>query len=219
MAPTAPPLDQLVAAVEAAVPTVGEAHQGLAVTLYRTLAEGAPVSVATLAERSGVSEQEVAAALRSSAGVYYDGAGQVIGFNGLDLRETAHGLRVDGRQLYTWCAWDPLFIAPLLGREAEVTSICPVTGQPVRLEVGPDGVGAVSPPETVVSFLLPEACADEACRGQNLISSFCHFVLFFASEDAGRQWVSEHSGTFLLSVEEAFELGRRHVRALLGSGS
>lgn len=217
MAPTAPPLDQLVAALEAAVPFVGESDQGLAVTLYRSLAEGAPVSIVTLAERSGLSEQEVAAALRSSAVVYYDGAGQVVGFLGLDLREMAHGLRVDGRQLYTWCAWDPLFITPVLGREAEVTSTCPVTGQPVRLEVGPEAVRSVSPEETVVSFRVPEACAGEACPGQDLISSFCHFVLFFASEDAGERWVSEHPGTFLLSVEEAFEVGRRHVRALLGS--
>ena len=41
-----------------------------------------------------------------------------------------------------------------------------------------------------------------------MIESFCHRVLFFASEEAGRSWAAEHEGTTLLSVQEAFELGR-----------
>ena len=44
--------------------------------------------------------------------------------------------------------------------------------------------------------------------GVDVIESFCHFVHFFSSRDAGETWTAEHDGTFLLSLEEAFELGR-----------
>jgi len=56
---------------------------------------------------------------------------------------------------------------------------------------------------SVVSFLLPDRAFDA-----DVIQSFCHFVYFFASREAGEAWTSEHPGTFLLSLEEAFELGR-----------
>jgi transposase InsO family protein len=38
---------------------------------------------------------------------------------------------------------------------------------------------------------------------------FCHHVLFFASPEAGSQWVDEHPGTFLLGLADAFDVGRR----------
>ena len=59
----------------------------------------------------------------------------------------------------------------------------------------PDGV--------VVSFLSPERRFDG-----NVITSFCHFVHFFASRQGGEQWVERHPGTFLLSLPDAIELAR-----------
>jgi hypothetical protein len=46
-----------------------------------------------------------------------------------------------------------------------------------------------------------------------VIQGFCHFVHFFVSEVAGKTWTERHPGTFLLSLAEAFELGRK-VNAL-----
>jgi hypothetical protein len=34
-------------------------------------------------------------------------------------------------------------------------------------------------------------------------------VLYFAAEEAGRRWIAAHPGTFLLSVQQAFEVGRQ----------
>ncbi len=35
---------------------------------------------------------------------------------GLAIAETKHRLEVDGRALYTWCAWDSLFLPEILQR-------------------------------------------------------------------------------------------------------
>ena len=69
--------------------------------------------------------------------------------------------------------------------------------------VSPGGVLETSHLAAIVSFLLPNRDFDA-----DVIQSFCHFVHFFASAEAGQDWTAEHPGTFLLSLEEAFELGR-----------
>ena len=42
-----------------------------------------------------------------------------------------------------------------------------------------------------------------------MIQGFCHFVLFFTTRETGERWVAEHDGTFLLSVDDAYEVERR----------
>lgn len=54
------------------------------------------------------------------------------------------GLR--GRKLFTWCAWDPLFLAPMLGTDARAEGSCPLSGRPVTFSVGPGGVADLGPP-------------------------------------------------------------------------
>ena len=44
-----------------------------------------------------------------------------------------------------------------------------------------------------------------------------HYVLFFTAAEAGpARWVGVHPGTFLLSLADAFELGRRFNALRLG---
>jgi alkylmercury lyase len=114
-----------------------------------------------------------------------------------------HRLEVDGRELFAWCAWDTLFLPGVLGATARVRSRCPTTGETISLVVSPERVVETSHPDAVVSFLLPDRDFDA-----DVIQSFCHFVHLFASPEAGHAWTAEHPGTFLLSLEEAFELGR-----------
>lgn len=209
---TAPTVDKLVEALNSASRPLEVAEQRLAVVLYRTLAEGRPVAAVELARRTDRSVEEVTATLDDWPNVFHDQHRQVIAFWGLALPEMAHRLEVAGRVLHAWCAFDPLFIGPLLGEQARVESTCPVTAQPVSLTVTPDGVTDVSPAEAVVSFLVPTRPWDD-----DVIQSFCHHVLYFASEEAGRRWIATHPGTFLLSVEQAFEVGRRFDLSRFGA--
>lgn len=98
---------------------------------------------------------------------------------------------------------DTLFVTEVLGIDTQVSSADPTTGERVRLAVTPAGVTEVHPQTTVVSFLLPDGPF-----GADAVQGFCHYVHFFASEQSALRWTAEHPGTFLLSVDEAFELGR-----------
>jgi len=189
-----------------------ERAQRVQLALFRLLAEGAPVDPDRLAVRSALPGSEVHELLERWHGVHYDKAGRIVAFQGLSVVEAPHRLRVDGRELYAWCAWDTLFLPGLIGHPADIESSCPATGATVTLHVGPGGPSAVSPPDAALSFIRPGASF-----GQDTIASFCRFVHFFASPEAARQWTRRHPGTFDISIEQGFEIGRRSNAAQLGT--
>jgi len=86
-----------------------------------------------------------------------------------------------------------------------IESTSPTQGDTVTLKVTPDGVEQVDPTDACMSFLLP----DPAAIQKDVINTFCHFVHFFPSRQAGERWIGEHQGTFLLSIEEASVVARR----------
>ncbi len=100
----------------------------------------------------------------------------------------------------------------ILGKTAHVESACSTTGEKIVLTVSPDQVMDVSPSGAVVSFLTPHTPFDA-----HVVMTFCHYVLFFTSDDAGAEWTATHENTFLLSMAEAFEIGRLTNRARYGS--
>src|SRR5438876_8002905 len=132
----------------------------LGLEVYRQLARGEPVLRLSLAEALDVPTHDVDELLghpNLKSLTYSDNDGRIIGFGGLAVREMPHRFKVDGRTLYTWCAWDSLFIPVILGLEAEVESPAPGSAAHVCLRVAPDRVKDVQPGSAVMSFLLPTA--------------------------------------------------------------
>lgn len=170
--------------------------------LLRELARGHPVTVEDLARVSGRGVAEVRDGLGGLSDTEYDQHGAVVG-HGITLRETPHRFTVDDRVLYTWCALDTLIFPTVLGRPAQVVSPTPGSGEPVTLSVDPAaGVTALDPATAVVSVLIPDD------GGSGVRASFCDQVHFFATLDTAHGWLAEHPGGVVLSVADAFELGR-----------
>jgi alkylmercury lyase len=180
-------------------------EQQVSVQLYRLLAVGEPVSRQKVAQSLKLSEDAVNQILDRWPGVYFDEGDRIIGYWGLALPKMAHRFAVNGQTLYTWCAWDGLFLPQILESTARVESRCPVTGEAIRLTVTPEGVRQLDPPGAVMSFVTP----DQAKVRENVILNFCHYVYFFASTRAGSRWISENPGTFLLTLDDAYYLGRK----------
>ena len=210
---TTPPLADLANLLVGAMLRLEPGDQQLALALYRWLARGEPVTPTALADALGRDDSDVTDTLGRWPGVFRTDDGRIDSFWGLAIPEMSHRLRIDGRELYTWCAWDALFIPQLIGRTAEVESRSPVDGELVRLVVDPERVREVAPESAVVSMLSPAEAFD-----YRVIMRFCNFVHFFPSSVAGTRWVAEHPGTFLLSVPEAHELGRIVNGERLGAG-
>jgi alkylmercury lyase len=206
-----PTLDRYWAQLESELLPFSPEEQRAAVALYQELAKGQGVDADQMAQVLGVSPSEGRALLEREsikAFTYSDQQGRVLGFGGLAVAQMQHRFEVDGRPLWTWCAWDSLFISEILGRPARVESHDPESGEVVRLLVSPDGIKSAEPKEAVVSFLLPERGGFRTSAA-NVMANFCHFVFFFASRSSGERWMAKHPGTFLYSLDEAFNLAKR----------
>ncbi len=195
------------------LPTVSEEEKRVGLEIYRQLALGQPVQRVGLAEALRLPLAAVEEVLRRTnlkSLTYADAEGRILGFGGLAIREMPHRFTVAGRTLYTWCAWDSLFLPAILGVEAEVDSPAPDGAARVRLHVAPDGVKRVRPETAVMSFLLPSA---QIFQGDALkaITNFCHYIFFFADRQSADRWTTDHPETLVISVSDAFELGRRMV--------
>jgi alkylmercury lyase len=168
----------------------------LARALLRALAKGEPVGGAALT-----------AAAERWPNVERDEHGRVVAFSGLSLTPSAHRFTIGSRQMYTWCAWDTLFLPALLNQRARVQSNCPVTGTPVRLTVEQSGVRDVDPEDVWMSFPPPGTASTADITG-----TFCCHVHFLAGRAAADQWLSRHPEATVLSLPDAFELGRLATR-------
>ena len=200
---------ELADAVTAAFPTLDAGEQRLALGLYRLLLRGKPVTPSDLASEVGADPADVEAALKRWPGVFRDRKGRIVGFWGLSIRAMPHRMSTSEGDITTWCAMDPLIIAPLVTEAARVESNDPVSGEPISLTVTPHGVTDLQPASTMVSMLSPEGAFTN-----DVVQSFCHFVHFFGSDKSGQEWVADHPGTFLLTVDEAFDMANRFGPAL-----
>jgi len=154
-------LESLSVGLAGIFPGLDEDTRVLALTLYRRLASGEPVSPHDLAAALSRPVEAVRTVLEAWPGVHWD-QGRVVAFRGLSLRETQHHFQLPGqegqspRRLFTWCAWDTLFLPQVLGEPAHVVSPCPVTGEEIRLEVTPEAIAASSHPQAFLTLPTPD---------------------------------------------------------------
>ena len=186
----------------------------LVVRALHKIATGEPLTPASLRESArdlDDPDDRVAAVTRMAE---FDTEGQIIGVLGLSQGDHPHQFTVAGRPLATWCAWDTLFLAPLLGEPATVWSRDPETGTAIEVRVSPEG--ATGPDGTVVSIVFPEvdeAGQWDAARAQEL---FCSLVHFFEDRSSAERWFAERNvPAAFLSLDEAFRLGQMRFGVLI----
>jgi alkylmercury lyase len=179
----------------------------LAPHAVRLLAEGQPVELEQMAAAAGWSVQEVDAALDEQTSAERDDQGRLVGL-ALTLRPTSHHFTVDGRTLYAWCATDTLMFPVILGRPGIVDSTCPHTGQPIHIELTPEGIERLNPPDAVVSAVRPTGTLAD------VRTATCELGHFYSSPAAAARWADEHPDGYILPVDEAFRLDRRVITQL-----
>ena len=206
-----PTTDDLKAALASAAPDLGEADQRIAVAVYRLLAEGEPVTAAAIAEASEAAEAEVETRLEVWPGVFLDEDRRVVGFWGLAISELPHRITVGGRQLYAWCAWDPMFLSLILGA-VEVATDDPVTGEEISYRLADGHITDLSHPDSVLSFLRPDQPWDES-----VMETFCHFVVQFTDPDSASGWVADNPGTLAISLDDGVAIARHYLDSTFGA--
>lgn len=206
--PTATPTyDQIVEGLRTANIALDPDGQRHAVALLRAVGEGDPVSASELASRTGQSPEEAQAFLDSIPGVYKDDDGSVVGFWGLaNTHFPPHEYKLNGRDLFTWCAWDPFILTDWLGGNAEVRSVDAQTKEPLGFRIENGKAVDLSHDGLVLSFKYVEEW------DHDVIASFCHFVHFFTDRTSAEAWTAEQPDTFVLSLDDGIRLGKEWGR-------
>ena len=201
-------------AISAAMPALGATDQQIATAIHRLMSRGEPVEPEAIGKAVGIPADQVDAKLSSWPGVFRDGDGRLVGFWGHAIAklDPEYRLVAGDKTTYAWCALDTLFIPGIIGKTVRVEASDPVSGEPVSMVVDREGVREVKPAGAFVSMVIPDVPF-----GYDVIETFCHRVLFFASEETGNEWIAGHEGTTLLSVEKAFEVGRALTERVTGS--
>ncbi len=177
--------------------------------LYKLLAKGKPVELETLSQHSGVTLSTIVDAVDHWPGVFQNDDGAVIGFWGLAIGPVStHQLVVEDKTLYAWCAWDTLFIPALIEKTCRVISTCKQSGDPIRLEVSPNGVEFASPNTVHLSFVLPDA----ANFKKDIVTNFCHLVHFFRDQAAADTWSQDQEGGFVLDLKDSAAAARHKIQ-------
>jgi alkylmercury lyase len=163
----------------------------------RLLARDEPLDLGELVEVAGDAGAGLARVIAAQPGAEWDSDGRLVGF-GLTPRPTDYRFLIAGKTRYTWCASDTLFFTVILGEPSVAESTCPMTGQQIRLELTPEAVISVTPPDAVVSQWHRHVLVD------NLRADICTHGHFFASPNAAANWLAVHPDGEVRSIAEAF---------------
>jgi alkylmercury lyase len=171
--------------------------------LVQLSVRGHPGASELFARRLHRDLDEVLATLRAHPELEYDAHGNIVG-SGLTFRPTAHQFQVKQQILFAWCAFDTLTYPVELHMSAHITSWCPVTGRSILLSVTSEQVRALDPPGAVVSLVAHETA--ECCH--DVREGVCNYGHFFVSREVATQWQAAHSQALILSVKEAYQVGK-----------
>lgn len=178
----------------------------------RLLAEGRPATASALATATGTTREQIEDLIEAASAQGYEVENGAVVGAALTLRPTQHRFRVRGRELYTWCGFDALFLPIMLDERADVASTCPVTGTDIRLTVEADGtVTDAFPEEAVVGIVGQDVTSCCATTGPQ--SEVCTQMPFFASRADGEQWQADHPGVAIVDLDDAREVARAYVAA------
>jgi len=196
-------------------PNGTEESKKILLTLYKMLARGRPVSIDDLSLVSEVEKSTVEKVIEKLPGshIEYDTNRAITAYRGLTLTPTGHQLIADGVQLYTWCAFDCLFLSGLLNSQIEVTSKCPQTGEKISISMSQGTVLTASHMDIFVSFVMPEIDVYKS----DLQDNFCCHIHFFSSQKAGNDWAESKQNIVCVPLDEACTIA--HVRNNSGFGS
>lgn len=192
----------------------------LLLRVLKTQARGRPVTgpaIDAIAADLGWAPEPAHAFLRPLT--ERDAVDAIIGvLPGLSLGDHPHRFGVNGQRMAAWCAEDTLFLPALLGQTAMIESTSPLSGEPVRLTVGPQGIRSVNPPRGrgLDPDRRPRGHRPGVRRGD--MDDVLPADPLLASGEEAAGWAAGRDDIAILTPDEGHRLGRQLSRFLDQTG-
>jgi hypothetical protein len=138
-----------------------------------------------------------------------DKKNNIIGILGLSqLKTWHHKFTVKGIESHTWCAWDTLFLAPLLKQTAYVESESPLYKKMVKVTISPDKVEKYEPSTAVLTMVVLDPKKDDVSTLQLLWDNICCKIFFCVSREEAEEWMKGRPNMTVMTIEDGFDLGK-----------
>lgn len=165
--------------------------------VFPMLAEGRPVEVERIAERTGTTVKVVQKALVNGR-ASRDSYGHVIELSGLMLDPTLHRIEVKGIALFSCCALLAHMTPFFLGRPVILESVDPQNRGIIRLEINSRSIESITPSEAVGTFVVTKQHELDA----NIREAFCSHVHHFTDLESAKIYASSDVRRYVLGIEE-----------------
>lgn len=204
-------LQTTIDSLESLLPKQSKQERFLSKVLYQKLAKGEPVSVSSIATIMRNTEAIVLELLEKLPYVEFNGSHQVVAYRGVTLKPTQHKVVVNNTAIYTWCAFDSLFLLDLLSEDASIQSSCAQCKKSIKLSSVENNPSCLSNSEVKMSFVIPLQANYES----GLQSSFCCKVHFFCDEFCGNKWIENNDDIQLFSMADSLAIAEARNRYFL----
>ncbi len=139
--------------------------------------------------------------------------GEVVGAYPVTTEKTIHQVHVKGKRIFAMCAVDALAVAPMFGVEAEISSVCSMTGDSVQIRQRGTQVLEASPSaeriRVGVRWQRPTTCAAHV---------LCRQMVFLRDPDVAREWEGgDPISKELFTLPEAIAFGDAFFGPLIDS--
>ena len=144
--------------------------------------------------------------------VVFSAQGEAIGAYPFTMEPREHRVKVNGHRLHAMCALDALSIAPMFGLDTELTSVCRVTGDPIRIRQSAMKLdGATLSSDAQIGIAWAAASSDSCCA-----NNLCMEMIFLRDADIAAQWLAEAPDSReCFTLPQAVEFGARFFSPLL----
>lgn len=185
--------------------------QCMSVAVYRMLSEGTTPNFNEIGRALNMDREQVTGLFSNIPKSAYEFGDdeKLVGFIGLSVTPAPHTFIVGERTLYTWCAFDALFLPEIIGKTAFLKTTCPSTEKPIELLIDANGVQKADPRSCVLSIVSPDikACCDD------LRGAFCNQVNLFINESAFHSWPEKRADSFCVDLTKASQFARQRNEA------
>ncbi len=180
---------------------------------FRLLLAGAePVTPPDLAAETGLPAEQVSqlmGQLERGGRLRRDAKGRLLAAAGLSLVPDRHEIELDGRRLWTWCAYDFLGIFAALGADGRALSPSPADGQAIEIRFVRG-----RPVQSRALLFRPDQELRDRC--QNVYEEWCSNSNLFATRELAAGWARARGVPGrVLELEEASRLAGDNWRRLM----
>jgi alkylmercury lyase len=195
------------------LPNLKKEERQISKFLYQKLALGRSVPIETIANELQKPIQDIQDHLKQMAYVEYSAASEISAYRGVTLNQTKHNVFHNNSKIYTWCAFDTLFLADLLAKPVSISSNCPTCFKAIACKVTDHDLTNFKSTDIVMSFIIPNKV--DIC--EDLQNAFCCKVHFFCNEQCGSEWINLSSEIGFFDLADSLVIAQERNRQFLGN--